>query len=242
MLGKRAVVVISTAALAVSALPIASPAQAARGYSTTIVSGQTLRWNPCQRQITYKVNVRKVGNKRAQRKAVREVKLAFRKLARETGLPFVYRGKTRILPTGSNWHSKQRANAEIVVAYVRQNQRRFRSSLLSRGAWAMGGTIYKKWGQPQKAVIGKGFVVIDSAKTRRIRKGFGRGATRGNLVLHELGHVVGLNHAKNRRQLMYPILTNRTPAGYARGDRRGLRRVGARAGCISVPDYVFPSS
>ena len=64
------------------------------------------------------------------------------------------------------------------------------------------------------AAIVKGFVVVNTPKLlRSYRAGFGTGAHRGNLLLHELGHVVGLNHVSNARLLMDPTLSSFTPNG-----------------------------
>ena len=51
--------------------------------------------------------------------------------------------------------------------------------------------------------------------------------------MHELGHVVGLDHprTKGRKQIMYHELTRR-PAKWGRGDLAGLRVVGAGGGCL----------
>ena len=84
------------------------------------------------------------------------------------------------------------------------------------------------------AAIVKGFVVVNTPKLlRSYRAGFGTGVRRGNLILHELGHVVGLNHVSNARLLMNPLLSRYSPSGYAASDAAGLSVVGRRAGCIS---------
>lgn len=49
------------------------------------------------------------------------------------------------------------------------------------------------------------------------------------LVMHELGHAVGLGHVDDRDQIMYPLMQGRTVWGD--GDRAGLARVGRGAGC-----------
>ena len=41
------------------------------------------------------------------------------------------------------------------------------------------------------------------------------------LYLHELGHVMGLQHTSKRSQLMYPSLNSSTPSHFAAGDRAG---------------------
>jgi hypothetical protein len=63
--------------------------------------------------------------------------------------------------------------------------------------------------------------------------GFGTGRHRANVLLHELGHVVGLGHYSNPGLQMNPSLTSRTPNGFAGGDLAGLAAVGRPAGCIA---------
>ena len=53
--------------------------------------------------------------------------------------------------------------------------------------------------------------------------GGGRQSTRGSLLLHELGHAIGLNHVTDKRQVMYPVILPQA-AQYASGDLRGSRR------------------
>lgn len=49
-------------------------------------------------------------------------------------------------------------------------------------------------------------------------------------VLHELGHVAGLNHVSQTGEVMYPYLTPTSPVVYAPGDRQGLDILAAERG------------
>jgi Matrixin len=52
---------------------------------------------------------------------------------------------------------------------------------------------------------------------------------------HEMGHAVGLGHARQSNEVMYPIARIGSPTDYQAGDRAGLRTVGAAAGCTPSP-------
>jgi hypothetical protein len=65
-----------------------------------------------------------------------------------------------------------------------------------------------------------GQVVLDVEVFDRI----GLGEEGRAILLHELGHLVGLDHVDSRAELMYPTTTGRLD--YGRGDREGLARLG----------------
>lgn len=196
------------------------------GYATQYrwASRTPTRWNPCA-VVGYRVNAAQGGSG-----ALADAKAAFARLRQATGIRFVYRGTTRGIPSygGNSWYPN---DTQVVVAWAR----RWQSSLFSLypGAVGVGAALsssgYYNGNGTRTNRITKGMVVIDSAK--RYRGGFGSGKTRGEIVMHELGHAMGLGHHGSRAQLMYPYMTDRA-ARYGRGDLRGLWARGARLGCV----------
>jgi hypothetical protein len=53
------------------------------------------------------------------------------------------------------------------------------------------------------------------------------------MLMHELGHVVGLAHVDSRDEVMYSETKRQDHWG--EGDLEGLRRLGKKAGCVAVP-------
>lgn len=248
-LARSLAALLATASIAVTvAVGLASPAaQAATGagYSLSYQSGSgaVLRWNPCQSAIKYRVNVSYSGSSASARlSALSDVKGAMSRLAFATGMRFTYLGTTTRIPTGTSWW-QHTGDAELVIAWVNQKYSSTRSSLLLRSGTsytaATGGWWSWQWGSTgTSAALVRGYVVVNSAANSNLVPGFGRGVTRGGLLMHELGHVVGLNHSQQSSQMMYPVLLARSEAAYASGDLAGLTRVGRKAGCITIPSGV----
>jgi hypothetical protein len=202
-----------------------------------------VRWDPC-RTITYAVNPDLASRTPVGRTAaVLDVKRAVHRAAEVTGLTFRYVGATHEVPTdvgSQKWAGRQRA-ADLVVAWVTPRTSTLLSRVGSGYASGTGGWMWKAWSSAGswKLAIGRGFVVVNAQQRGDYAPGFGAGRTRGALLLHELGHALGLNHVGNTAELMYPTMIDRRTTGYKVGDRAGLRHVGRAAGCIGITPAVW---
>ena len=58
------------------------------------------------------------------------------------------------------------------------------------------------------------------------------------MVLHELGHLMGLGHVRSLGEIMHPSGGGVVDLGP--GDLEGLHQLGASGGCVSVPEPSIP--
>lgn len=193
-----------------------------------------IRWNGCQTAITYKVNLAAVPSS-LRTTILNETKGSVARISKVTGIAFSYKGSTTEVPTVG---SMPQQSAEVIIAFTTTDKTTYdlTGATLGEGgfsyAWAgrtlAGKTTYYLAAQ-------RGFVVIDTPQMlKQTVGGFGAGARRTNLLLHELGHAMGLQHIADTRQQMYPTLRSSSPSGLAAGDLAGLTKVGRSAGCINT--------
>lgn len=189
-------------------------------YAVSVYQGQRLRWNPCA-PVRWRADLRN-----APAGTLAALQSAVATLSSESGIPFVYDGAASFIPQKGG----ATGPAPLVVSFGRRPGRPSASNYLTGGSnvgyggytatgtWVQGKAVYK---------ITRGFVVIDADRypflSSKIRQG---------ILLHELGHAVGLNHAKYRTELMYPTIAASSPTGYSAGDLNGLRLLGRSAGCL----------
>ncbi|MCU1374941.1 MAG: Esterase [Actinomycetia bacterium] len=209
----------------------ATATSGAYGFLAKDRSGRPLRYNPCQ-PVRYVINP--AG---APAGAVDEVRESFRRLGAVTGLQFVDAGTTtethvRVGTTARPSYQPERYGtgqwAPILISWVTQAD----EPILAGAVLGYGGsTSYWTSASDQAYVTGE---VVFDRDLSLVHPGFGTGLSRGNLVQHELGHVVGLDHVQDRAQVMFPSISDRSPDGYGAGDRAGLTQLGAQAGCLRI--------
>jgi 5-hydroxyisourate hydrolase-like protein (transthyretin family) len=191
-----------------------------------LMGGDTVRrWNPCA-AITYRVNTR-----HAPASAVSDVRAALGRLTAQSGLRYRYLGHTAVVPSRTTKNPK---GTDLVVAWVRPGSSSYLPSKGPAGvggAWVPSGT--------NVATLFNGFVLLDSTLYPKLAKGFGAGpavgyqGTREQLLMHEIGHAMGMGHTTDSTQIMYTAMERR-PAVWGNGDAANLTRLGLPAGCIST--------
>lgn len=208
-----------------------SPREAAKAFLASDGAGRAMRFDPC-RPVRYVINP-----DNAPAGAVAEVREGFRRLSAVLDIPFVDAGFTgerhRRIATGSRApYQPARYGtggwAPILVSWVSEDV----EPVLAGDVLGYGGST-SEWNVASDRAYVTGEVVFDR-DLHLLRRGFGPGLTRGNLVLHELGHVAGLDHVTDRAELMYPSISSASPDGYGPGDLAGLAQLGSGAGCLRV--------
>jgi Matrixin len=151
------------------------------------------------------------------------------RLSQVTGLRFVYDGPTSEAPSpqrlpyqpkryGDRW-------APVLISWVTPNENPdFAADVTGQG----GSTNVGLPNQPSAYVTGA--VELDAGQiTSILQRHDGRQVVRG-IVLHELGHVLGLGHVTDAKQLMYPE-GQPGVTDFGAGDLAGLATLG-RGACL----------
>jgi hypothetical protein len=195
------------------------------------VDGSPVSFDAC-RTIHYVVHV---GSGPAN--GLTLVNEAIRRLGAATGLRFQYDGPSNTIPQWSE-PSKSRnvtdLGSELSPVFIGW------ATKTETDIWAHSDKDVLGVGAPETIVFSNGgaklyatghAVLLPNAD---VADAFGPGVTEGNLLLHELAHVVGLDHVTDAGEIMEPDLTPKAPDGYGPGDLQGLYALGASKGCAST--------
>ena len=175
------------------------------------------RWNPCA-PIAYVINP--TGG---PANAVPLAQAAVDRLARATGLSFRFEGTTDEAAGPRREIVQPRYGprfAPLLIAWV--------DASTIGGAAGLGGVHFIGTASaPVQAVTGFAFVA-------RSLSTFGSDNLQTGVLLHELGHAIGLDHADDTLQVMNSVGDAGLPlTGYIDGDLAGLDRLGRAAGCLT---------
>lgn len=176
------------------------------------------RWNPCQ-VINWAYNP---ASSYAGSQA--DVKRAFAKIAGVTGLRFKYVGETAFLPATSTDPTPE--GVDIVVGWAQLGQRTAGMAKVSGNDVGVRDT-----GADVRFRITQALISLD--QDMALPGGFARsgGPTWGQVMLHEILHGVGLDHANGTEQMMYPY-TDSSNHEFGAGDMTGMVAVGANKTCL----------
>jgi hypothetical protein len=188
--------------------------------------GSPARWNPCD-PIHYVIDPGL-----APSGSVADVHEAARRVSAATGITFLYDGLTKerldrrrgpYEPSryGDRW-------SPVLVAWVDPG--------VSDIPFDKGGETAAAVARPETPLSGgsvfvSGWIAMNASDPNP--PGFAEPGDQGPTLLHEWGHVMGLDHVKDEGELMEPSGGGMTDFGP--GDLAGLSDLGRGAGCLTTP-------
>lgn len=190
-----------------------------QSYKFLVVNddGSPVGYSPC-RPLHYVVN-----ETLAPEGAAHLVHDAIRTIGSATGISFIHDGETAEEPSGERDPYQPAVYGErwvpLLISWTTPEAApKLKGQVIGTG----GSTHYSFNGGPKSFVTGSLELDAPQIDLELERPDGAQYATA--VILHELGHVMGLEHVDDPVQLMYPEIG--TPDGLAAGDLSGLRKLG----------------
>lgn len=245
--GRDLLAVTILAALAVAALALAWNRASLAGWSPPVPGlasdaagqgtyrfeyvhsdGAPLRWDPCT-PIRYVTNLTRAPYPTA----LADVQAALSRVTDATGLTFTFAGETDEPPHDERdpVQPDRYGSADWAPVLISWTDPAQVPSL--QGPVVGVAQIVPAGAQPG---LVSGAIYLDATDT--LRPGFGTGRSWGTVLLHEAGHLVGLGHVDDEREIMHPGGERGRAAATVRwgvGDSTGLRQLGLESGCQRSP-------
>jgi hypothetical protein len=193
--------------------------------------GDPYRWDPCV-PIRYEVNLAA-----APPQALAEIRQAIERVTDATEYRFVYEGTTERTADQQIGTAFQTGDTTsrwlpLLIAWVPHAHFDYLADTHRAAAFGMP----KTGDGEQHALYESGLIAVDSGGGLPV--GFDARFSEGVVLMHELGHVMGLAHVADGDELMWsPDVdgADRTPDlglhDWGPGDRRGLEVLGAHDAC-----------
>ena len=159
------------------------------------------------------------------------IREAVARIGEVTGLHFVYRGPTDEAPAqGRELFQPDRYGrrwAPVLIAWQTEEQ----NAALAGDVVGEAGSVPASLGDGPKVYL-TGTVSLDAPRLAEILRGRDGRRIARSIVLHELGHLMGLAHVDDEAQLMFPE-ARREVSDFAAGDLTGLAALGTG---VCVPE------
>lgn len=205
----------------------APDAPGAKSYTfATLLDDKPVRWNPCT-DIHWSSSL--TG---APAGALQVLQDSVATIARATGTTWTYDGPTSTNPTSDYLPTRSQSSyPPVLIGYTDGAH----SDLLDgqpQGVLAMTRTAWfgiQKADGSKVAATRAGVIALDRSDKLPLTGPVSWSA----VVLHELAHTMGLGHTDDPTQLLAPVLP-RSAGTLQNGDRNGLVRLGADAGCVII--------
>jgi hypothetical protein len=195
----------------------ASPAAPGYSFLFPVTPVGPVRWNPCL-PIHYVTNLAAAPLVRV------DLLAAMAQLTAVTGIRFVFDGDTSERPSIARPIARNGAWAPVLIAVSD-------SDLLVSGDSGEGRAL---WWRTSSGLmeLESGEVVLRPGSVPTRLLGFTDSNAAGPMLLHELGHVLGLGHTSAIGSIMNHDGASRGTR-LSPGDLAGLRRLGSAAGCLA---------
>jgi hypothetical protein len=192
--------------------------------------GSPTRWNPCE-PIRYVVNT-----SLAPEGSLGDVHEAVRRISDATGIAFVFEGLTDEEATpyreiyqpdryGDRW-------APVLIDWVDPDD----SDIPFTRDDDMAAAVAVPVIPPTRLedIYVSGWIALNADDPNP--PGFDLPGQQGPVILHELGHLMGLGHVRPFGEIMHPAGGGMVDLGP--GDEEGLRQLGASQGCLEVLEPI----
>ena len=160
--------------------------------------------------------------------AVADLTTALQRVSARTGVSFVYEGATADRPFSGAAHVN---GEDLLLGFgtPAEYPTKLAGNVIGLGGPSVSYSITGGVESPYEIVSGQALF----STAANMPAGFATGLSFGTLAMHELGHVMGLDHAANPLEVMAPSLSASSPKDYAAGDQAGLALEGAAGGCFA---------
>jgi len=177
---------------------------------------------PCDAVITVQVNLDQVQPP-LRSSLLHDLQGAASAINKHARVKFVVNGSTSMIPNSSLGDIAKTYPNTVLFAFVSQGQ----SDLLSSTAAAAGGGYWIHDSQLGRPVVRLGYVLVDINRLEDYRSDSGY-LSRQALFTHELLHVLGLDHVKDRRSILNERMST-SSGSIGPGDINGIKALGASA-------------
>ncbi len=204
--------------------PLGDPADVPPGGTYAFIQHQRadpdepVAWDPCD-PIHYEINPE--GAPDGEESTEEFVADAVRVVAHYTGLEFVYDGRTDRRPEWDRQFLPSLGHHEpVLISWATEDE----VEQLEGDVAGVGGAVAApvEGGDWRRYVTGG--VTLDADVFEDLDGVFGDGGEGRAILLHELGHLVGLDHVDSREELMFA--DNVGQREFGTGDLNGLVRLG----------------
>jgi hypothetical protein len=132
---------------------------------------------------------------------------ALKTMGKSRGLVFAFSGYSKEI-SRANWGEgfNNGTYRPVLISFIEPSQ----TDMLGKNN--AGGAVVNRFSDDLQLFV-SGTVAINIDVYNNLEDGYSEGKSKGNLLLHEFGHLVGLDHVDDKSALMHPSISDLTENG-----------------------------